>query len=145
MFLKHITPILICCSILVVSVCSWLLFISFHRIPVNDEFLVCGNAIVANGTDSSVIDGKVVFQTYCAVCHNPIKDATGPALANISSVRSKEWICKFITSPKFMPKDRRAKELQKTYGRKCMKFPKLTCKDIEEALSFVEFYRNGIQ
>jgi cytochrome c551/c552 len=29
-------------------------------------------------------DGKALFQANCAACHNPIKDATGPALKGVS-------------------------------------------------------------
>jgi cytochrome c2 len=42
-------------------------------------------------------DGKALFQANCAACHNPIKDATGPALKGVSGrVPNKEWLYKWI-------------------------------------------------
>jgi cytochrome c2 len=42
-------------------------------------------------------DGKALFQANCAACHNPYKDATGPALNGVDSrVPSKEWLYKWI-------------------------------------------------
>lgn len=42
-------------------------------------------------------DGKALFQANCAACHNPLKDATGPALQGISGrAPSKEWIYSWI-------------------------------------------------
>src|SRR4051812_47241876 len=38
-------------------------------------------------------DGKALFQSNCAACHNPLKDATGPALKGVDArVPSKEWL-----------------------------------------------------
>ena len=36
-----------------------------------------------NGATSAVPDGKALFSANCASCHNMVKDATGPALANV--------------------------------------------------------------
>ncbi len=42
-------------------------------------------------------DGKALFQSNCASCHNPLKDATGPALKGVDSrVPSKEWLHKWV-------------------------------------------------
>jgi cytochrome c len=97
------------------------------------QIFVCGNALMDNsvGSDSTLADGKALFQNNCASCHNPLKDATGPALADINSFRSQEWMCRFLTKPKFIPTDKRATNLRKQYGLKCMKFPKLSCEEIK--------------
>lgn len=51
-------------------------------------------------TNSSAIaapDGKALFTANCASCHNPLKDATGPALKGMSATfPSKEWGYKWI-------------------------------------------------
>ena len=44
-------------------------------------------------------DGKALFQANCAACHNPLKDATGPALKGIDErVPSKEWLHKWVNN-----------------------------------------------
>ncbi len=42
-------------------------------------------------------DGKALFQSNCASCHNPLKDATGPALKGVDArVPNKEWLHKWV-------------------------------------------------
>src|SRR5690606_23885209 len=42
-------------------------------------------------------DGKAIFQSNCASCHHPLKDATGPALKVVASkVHSQEWLVKWV-------------------------------------------------
>ena len=42
-------------------------------------------------------DGKALFQSNCASCHNPLKDATGPALKGADArVPSKEWLYDWV-------------------------------------------------
>ena len=42
-------------------------------------------------------DGKALFMSNCASCHNPLKDATGPALKNMDkSFPNKEWGYKWV-------------------------------------------------
>ena len=45
-----------------------------------------------------VEEGKSIFASRCAACHNVNKTVTGPALAGIEERRSMDWIVKFITS-----------------------------------------------
>src|SRR5690606_11891829 len=41
-------------------------------------------------------DGKAIFQSNCASCHHPLKDATGPALKGADKkAPSKEWLVKW--------------------------------------------------
>src|SRR4051794_34749986 len=50
--------------------------------------------VLLSGSFSAIAapDGKALFMSNCASCHNPLKDATGPALQNIDkSFPSKEW------------------------------------------------------
>ena len=43
-------------------------------------------------------EGKTIFLTRCAACHNINKAMTGPALSGIHERRSIEWITKFVHS-----------------------------------------------
>ncbi len=45
-----------------------------------------------------VEEGKSIFLTRCAACHNINKPMTGPALSGISEKRSIDWLVKFIQS-----------------------------------------------
>jgi cytochrome c551/c552 len=43
-------------------------------------------------------DGKTIFTSRCAGCHNVTKILTGPALAGIDQRRSIDWIINFVHS-----------------------------------------------
>src|SRR4051812_39070978 len=43
-------------------------------------------------------EGKAIFITRCAACHNINKTLTGPALAGVNERRSIEWIVNFVHS-----------------------------------------------
>lgn len=43
-------------------------------------------------------EGKTIFTTRCAACHNVNKVLTGPALAGIDERRPMDWIVKFVHS-----------------------------------------------
>jgi len=43
-------------------------------------------------------EGKVIFTSRCAACHNVNKTLTGPALAGLDERRSMDWIIKFVKS-----------------------------------------------
>src|SRR5688500_4732787 len=43
-------------------------------------------------------EGKTIFLSRCAACHNVNKVLTGPALAGVDQRRSMEWITRFIHS-----------------------------------------------
>lgn len=49
-------------------------------------------------------EGKSIFMTRCAACHNVNKQLTGPALAGIDERRSIEWIVNFVRSSQTMIK-----------------------------------------
>jgi len=43
-------------------------------------------------------EGKAIFSSRCAACHNINKVVTGPALAGVDERRSIDWIVKFVHS-----------------------------------------------
>lgn len=142
MVFKYFAVFIVCCWLIVISVCCWLLYLAFRPNPIESQTFICGNALIDRSlerSDSIFVNGKSLFQNHCSSCHFLIKDATGPALAQICSVRSPYWICRFITEPKFIPNDELAVDLRKQYGLSCMKFPQLNCKDVDAMLRFIDY------
>lgn len=142
MIAKHTGIFLICCWVLITGICSLLLFLALRPVAIESRIFVCGNALMEDvryRNDSVYRDGKAIFLSNCASCHNPLKDATGPALADISTFRSQEWICRFLTKPKFIPNDKRAIDLRKQFSLRCMKFPQLSCNDIKAMMRYLDY------
>jgi len=49
-------------------------------------------------------DGKAIFTTRCAACHNVNVKVVGPALAGVEERRSVEWITNFVHSSQALVK-----------------------------------------
>lgn len=49
-------------------------------------------------------EGKAIFLTRCAACHNINQKLTGPALAGVDQRRSLEWIVQFVRSSQSLVK-----------------------------------------
>jgi cytochrome c551/c552 len=49
-------------------------------------------------------EGKSIFNSRCAACHNINKQLTGPALAGLHERRSMDWIISFVHSSQSMVK-----------------------------------------
>ena len=136
---KTISLLLICCAILIALVCGLLLYIGFTPVEAKDEpIAMCGNvAPIFNEQES---DGKKLFSDNCSSCHNPLKDATGPALNSVIPYRSNEWICRFLTEEKYSPKDKRSKDLENIYVTSCSKFPRMSCEEVDAIMAYVRVY-----
>jgi len=50
-------------------------------------------------------EGKAIFISRCASCHNINKTVTGPALAGVEERRSMDWIIRFVHSSQSMVKE----------------------------------------
>lgn len=57
-----------------------------------------------NANPDLPIEGKSIFMSRCAGCHNVKKPLTGPALAGIDERRSMDWIINFVHSSQSMVK-----------------------------------------
>jgi len=92
----------------------------------------------------SAQDGKQLFTTNCASCHNPVKDATGPALKGKSKeVPSKQWIYDWVhnSSKVIASGDEYANKLFEEWNRVPMThFPDLTNDEIDAIIKYVDNY-----
>ncbi len=87
-------------------------------------------------------DGKALFQSNCASCHNPFKVITGPALHGVTDrVKDKKLLYDWIhNNQKVLASGNKYfNDLYNTYGKTNMNiFPDLTDKDISAILNYVE-------
>ena len=88
-----------------------------------------------------VEEGKNIFSTRCASCHNVNKILTGPALAGVHERRSMDWIISFVKSSQTLVKsgDKTAVELFNKFN----KIPMPDHPDLSDAniTSIVEFIK----
>lgn len=91
--------------------------------------------------DPIITKGKTLFQANCAACHNPLKDATGPAMKGaLDRVPSKEWLYKWVKNSAAMvaEKDPYAVALFEKWNKTAMTpFPTLTNEDIDAIMTYV--------
>jgi cytochrome c2 len=100
--------------------------------------------VLVLGFNSSVLaapDGKAIFAANCASCHNPLKDATGPALKGVDGrVPSKDWLYKWVhnSSAVIASGDKYANDLFNKWGKTQMTaFPQLANEDIDAVIAYV--------
>lgn len=88
------------------------------------------------------VEGKAIFMSRCAGCHNVNKPLTGPALAGVDERRSIDWIVNFVHSSQEMVKkgDKDAVALFEKFNR----IPMPDHKDLspENIRSIVEFIKS---
>lgn len=88
--------------------------------------------------------GAQLFLQYCASCHNPMKDETGPALKGlIHRVPDKQWIYSFIkNSAKVISEgDPYANELWLKWNKVAMPhFPNLSNREIDAIMDHCGAY-----
>lgn len=89
-------------------------------------------------------DGKALFNSNCASCHHPIKDATGPALQGADQhAHGKEWLYKWIKNPSAVlaSGDAHAKELVDKYKVVMTAFPNLSNEEIDAIMTYVNDFK----
>ena len=86
-------------------------------------------------------DGKSLFTTRCAGCHNVNKLTTGPALGGVEQRHSLDWIVNFIQSSQSVIKngDTAAIALFEKFNKLVMPDHKdLTKEDIQQILNYIK-------
>lgn len=88
-----------------------------------------------------VEEGKTLFMSRCASCHNVNKQLVGPALAGVHERRSIDWIVSFVASSQSMIKDgdKDAIALFEKFNKVPM--PDHTDLDAEKIKSIVEYIK----
>lgn len=67
---------------------------------------IAASLIVATASaDTGIDEGKTIFNSRCASCHNVNKQVTGPALAGVDKRRSIDWIIGFVHSSQNLVKN----------------------------------------
>ncbi len=85
-------------------------------------------------------NGKTIFMSRCATCHNVNKRVVGPALAGIEERRSLDWIVKFVQSSQAVIKsgDEQALAVFAEYNKMPMPdHADLSAEDISDIVSFI--------
>jgi len=100
--------------------------------------------IVFSAIHVSAQDGKALFISKCASCHNPLKDGTGPKLAGLEERHKwadhnelKSW----INNPgAYMAKDPYTQGLLGQWKSMMTGFPDVTLKDVDAIVNYI----NGV-
>lgn len=121
-----------------------------HRLLVKKIFfnilLLSSLILVSNGLSAQ--DGKTLFQTNCASCHNPVKVVTGPALKGVTSrVPDKKLLHSWIknNSAVLASGNKYFNDLYVQFSKTPMNtFPNLTDPEIDAILNYVESYKEPV-
>ncbi len=88
-----------------------------------------------------VDDGKKIFSSRCASCHNVNKVIVGPALAGVTDRHSEKWIINFVHSSQAVIKsgDTAAIRLYEKFNKVPMPdHPDLTSENIQGILAYIK-------
>jgi hypothetical protein len=101
--------------------------------------------LLSNNNEVFGQDGKALFQTNCAQCHNPIRVVTGPALQGVTSrVPDKKLLYSWIRNNGAVRAsgNKYFNDLFNQYNKTSMNlFPNLTDPEIAAILNYVETYK----
>jgi mono/diheme cytochrome c family protein len=107
-------------------------------------FFIFATLLFSNFSALAAPDGKALFQSNCASCHNPLKDVTGPALKNIDKTfPNKEWGYKWVhnSSALVAAGDPTAVAIFTKFNKTQMTaFPQLSTDEIDAILKYVDTY-----
>jgi hypothetical protein len=86
-------------------------------------------------------DGKTLFLSKCASCHNPFKDGTGPALGGLEDRHKwgdhKELLAWVNNPGGYMAKDPYTQGLKARFGSMMTGFPDLKLEDVTAIVNFI--------
>lgn len=87
--------------------------------------------------NAQALDGKSLFNTKCASCHNVFRDATGPALGGFQEREGGKWadlkeLTTWIrTAPAYLKKDPYTAGLKARFGSEMLAFPDITEEEVQ--------------
>jgi mono/diheme cytochrome c family protein len=117
-------------------------FKPLYRICCRSIFILFSFLLLGNINATAGPDGKALFQSNCAQCHNPLKDATGPALKGIrATFPSKEWGYEWVKNPGAVLArgDKQPNDYKVKFGGAIMTpFPQLTHEEIDAIFDYVD-------
>ena len=120
-------------------------FKPLYRICFRGIFTLVTVLLLGHVTAFADPDGKALFMSNCASCHNPLKDATGPALQNIDkSFPDKEWGYNWVhnSSKVIASGDKTANDIYNKFNKTQMTaFPQLSTAEIDAILKYVDDYK----
>lgn len=89
----------------------------------------------------SAQDGKTLFMSKCASCHNPLKDGTGPALGGLEERHKwadhKELLAWINNPSKYMATDPYTQGLKTKYGSMMTAFPDITITQVDAIVTYI--------
>ena len=101
--------------------------------------------LLSNISAIAAPDGKALFMSNCASCHNPIKKSTGPALQNIrGSLPGGDWVYKWVRNSAALiaSGDAEAVRVYNEYNKTAMTaFPQLSNEEIDAILKYADDYK----
>ncbi|MES2703772.1 MAG: c-type cytochrome [Bacteroidota bacterium] len=115
-----------------------------YRMCSRSIFTLIFALLLSNISAIAAPDGKALFMSNCASCHNPIKDATGPALKGIrGNFPDKEWGYKWVhnSAALIAAGDPEAVRIYNKYNKTAMTpFPSLSNEEIDAILDYADKY-----
>lgn len=116
-----------------------------YRLCSRGIFQIVFVLLLGHATAFAAPDGKALFMSNCAACHNPLKDATGPALQNIDKTfPNKDWGYNWVhNSAKVIASgDKTANDIYNKFNKTAMTpFPQLSNEEIDAILSYVDNFK----
>jgi cytochrome c2 len=86
-------------------------------------------------------DGKMIFVSRCASCHNVNKQVLGPALAGVGERRTEDWIIQFVHGSQSVIKggDKTATDLYEKFNKVTMPDHRdLSTENIKSILAYIK-------
>lgn len=115
------------------------------RIYSRSAFSVIFALLLLSNSAIAAPDGQALFKANCASCHNPLKDATGPALKGISATfPNKEWGYKWVRNSAALiaAGDKTAVDIFNKFNKTPMTaFPQLSNEEIDAILKYADDYK----